>query len=130
MIVYPHPDIHIVEKPTLPTPDPVNSDGIALHTFNAQILDKYDNPVYDHNVNDVVYTGSANIYIDEVNGIGNAVYVKNTNPAFTSPTGVLSVHIASIAPGELPTGFGFNINKWTDVDTYLSRTGTSEYYGF
>lgn len=130
IVVYPNPDIHIVENPTLPTPDPVNSDGIALHTFNAQVLDKFDNPVYDHPVENIVYTGSENIYINEVNQTGNAVFVKNTNPAFTSPTGVLSVHIASIAPGELPTGFGFNINKWTTVATYLSRTGTSEYYGF
>ncbi len=130
MIVYPHPDIHIVNNPTIPIPGPVNSDGIASHTFKAKILDKFDNPIYNHPVNNIIYTGSANIYLNEIDQTGVAITVKNANPSFTSPTGILSVEIVSIAPGELSTGFGFNINSWTDVDSYRNHSWSPINYGF
>lgn len=67
IVVYPNPDIHIDE--VIGAITPVNSDGVSPQTYTAYVRDIFGNPVPNYPVNNIVYTSSANIHLNEVTSV-------------------------------------------------------------
>jgi hypothetical protein len=120
--VYPNPVINVIPIVPSSMPSPVNSDGIALHVYDALLLDKFSNPVFDFPVSNIVYKGTANTFLDEISRTGDPLLVKDQNTSKTDMDGMLHVGVASVAPGDLTNAFDFSLRTWTDVDDYKDNT--------
>ena len=120
--VYPNPVINVIPIVPSAPPAPVNSDGNALHTYEALLLDKFSNPVFDFPVWNILYKGTANTFLDEVAKTGDPLVIKDPNSSKTDMDGILHVGVASVAPGDLTNAFDFSLRTWTDVDDYKDNT--------
>lgn len=103
ILVYPHPDLHVVDVPSASISSPVNSDGIAMHTFTGLLLDKFNNPVYNYPIQNIVHTGTNTTFINEITQTGIGSSMVNASNLLTSSNGLFGISMLSIAPGDIST---------------------------